>query len=88
MYLDNFYKFIYSFSGDFFLVSFFYRIYQFQTVSLALLFTKIIVEGDKFELFTPPHLGMATFRLKNVGYERLCWKKYRAYLHAYYQIGR
>lgn len=39
--------------------------YQRKTVALALLFSKIIVENGKFELFTPPHLGLATFRLKN-----------------------
>lgn len=39
---------------------------NFQTVRLALYFSKIIVEGGTFELFTPPHLGLVTFRLKNV----------------------
>ncbi|KAF1762320.1 hypothetical protein GCK72_010582 [Caenorhabditis remanei] len=39
--------------------------YQRKTVALALQFSKIILENEKFELFTPPHLGLATFRLKN-----------------------
>ncbi|CAL2036253.1 unnamed protein product [Caenorhabditis brenneri] len=41
------------------------REYQRKTVALATLFAKIIVENGKFEIFTPPHLGLATFRLKN-----------------------
>ncbi|CAL2033389.1 unnamed protein product [Caenorhabditis brenneri] len=46
-----------------------------QTTKIALYFSKIIVEDDKFELFTPPILGLCTFRLKNHSNsdnERLC----------------
>ncbi|CAI2348174.1 unnamed protein product [Caenorhabditis sp. 36 PRJEB53466] len=51
------------------------REYQRNMCELALFFSKIIVEDGKFELFTPPHLGLATFRLKNhsnADNERLC----------------